>query len=137
MKLGPYRTDATKTLEELSGRSWGDPESAPTPMIETIIRAGKKPLMNCDGREIWLLISQREGFPYILDLVWGMLKRDPLLAFELYEGDVLASLIVAPENVWSSRPEYRAALDGLRARALDAPEEINDMFCEVIARKQG
>jgi hypothetical protein len=137
VKLGPYRTDASKTLEELCGRSGGNPDNAPTPMVEALIRAGKKPLMALDGREIRLLISQREGFPYILDLVWGMLERDPLQAFEHYDGDVLASLILAPEEVWSSRPEYRAALEGLRARALAAPDEINGMFREVLARQRG
>lgn len=106
-------------------------------MVETIIRATKKPLMALDGREIWLLISQREGFPYILDLVWGMLERNPLQAFEHYEGDVLASLILAPEEVWSARSEYQAALDGLRARALAAPDEINDMFREVLGHPRG
>lgn len=132
MKLGPYNTDATKTLEQLTGHDWGDPDSAPTNMVETYIRAGKKPLMNLDGREILLLISQRGGFPYILDLAWHYLADNPLEAFDAYEGDVLAILIRAPEEVWAARPEYRAALDGLRDRALSAPGYISDMFREVL-----
>ena len=134
MKLGPYRTDASKTLEQLTGVDWGEPDSAPTHMVKTIIRAGKKPLDTLNGEEIWLLVSQQEGLPFILDLVWPLIERDPLSYFDKYEGDVLSSLLKAPEAIWAKRPEYRAELESLKQRALTAPNSMNDMFRETLAR---
>jgi len=132
MKLGPYQTDATSTLEQLAGQDWGNPENAPTSMVETIIRAGKKPLGTLSDKEIWFLISQDSGLPFILDLAWPILERDPLHCFLHYEGDVLAKLLRASGDLWAARPEYRAGLKLLKQRALAAPDHINGMFREVL-----
>ena len=135
MGRGSYQTDTSRSLEQLTGYDWGDPEIAPTGMVETIIRACKKPLNALDDEEIGLLISQNEGFPFILDLVWPMLERDPLHCFRHYEGDVLAKLLRAPEEIWAERPTYRAGLEGLKQRALAAPDTAKDMFCDVLEGK--
>jgi hypothetical protein len=132
MKLGPCHTDATKTIEQFTGSDWGDPEEAPTGMIKTIIRAAKKPLATLSDEDIWFLISQGLGQPFILDLVLPILERDPLHCFLHYEGDVLARLLCAGEDVWTARPEYRAALDDLKQRALAGPDYTNDMFRKVL-----
>lgn len=134
MKLGPYNTDTSKTLEQLTVRDWGEPASAPTHMVRTIICAGKKPLATLNGEEIWLLVSQQEGMPFILDLVWPLVVRDPLSCFDKYEGDVLLSLLKAPEAIWAKRPEYRAELEGLKQRALAAPDTVNGIFRQTLAR---
>lgn len=136
MKLGPYNTDASKTLEQLTRQDWGDPAKAPTGMIETVIRACKKPLNALDDEEIRLLIAQDVGFPFILDLVWPILNKDPLYCFRDYEGDVLATLLRVPEDIWLGRPEYRAGLEGLKQRVLAAPDYINDMFRDVVDGKR-
>lgn len=136
MKLGPYQTDASKTLEQLTGHNWGDPASTPTGMVETIIRACKKPLNALDDEEIGLLIAQETGLPFILDLVWPMLEQDPLHCFRHYEGDVLAKLLGAPEAIWAGRPEYQAGLESLKQRALAAPNYVNAMFRDVVEGKR-
>ncbi len=76
------------------------------------------------------------GFPFILDRVWPMLQQDPLHCFRHYEGDVLAKLLRASEDIWAGRPEYRAGLEGLKQRALAAPDYINDMFRDVLEGKR-
>lgn len=131
MKLGPYCTDAAKTIEELSGLNWGDPAEAPTGMVETIIRAAKKPIGTLTDEEIWLLVSQEAGLPFSLDRAWPILMDDPLHCFSHYEGDLLARLLTASSEIWAGRPEYRAALEGLKQRACAAPDTRNHMFRKV------
>lgn len=135
MKLGPYNTDASMTLEQLTGVDWGDPKDAPTNMVETLIQAGKKPLLDLDFEEARLLISQEQGLPFILDYVWPVLQKNPLEAFDLYDGDVLALLIKAPISIWAKRPEYLSELETLKERALASPDYINDMFKEVLEQE--
>ncbi len=134
MKIGPYRIDASMTLAQLTGNDWGDPESAPTHMVATIIRSTTKPLIDLNGEEVWYLISQQDGLPFILDLAWLFLEKNPLQNFWHYEGDVLSTLLRASDSIWEKRPEYREALPSLRERALEAPAYLNDAFRESLTQ---
>ncbi|MEM6492851.1 MAG: contact-dependent growth inhibition system immunity protein [Pseudomonadota bacterium] len=118
------------TLEQLTGYNPGDPADAETGMIEEICRAYKKPLKDLNDGELWLLGSQQDGLPYILDVIWPKLVQDPLHCFENYEGDLLSSLLRAPADLWAQRPEYEAELGALKDRALAAPDYVKDMFIE-------
>ncbi len=122
------QTDLSRSLEDLTGRNAGDPEGAPTPLVEWIIRSWKKPLKNLSDEEIGRLVSQQDGYPYVLDLVWPKLEADPLFEGGYYPGDVLSNLIKADPRIWADRPEYKARLQTLYQRALERPEEENDAF---------
>lgn len=132
MKVNPHNTDTSKTLEELTGQNAGNPADAQTGMIETIIRAWKKPLKELDDRDLWLLGSQQDGLPFVLDVIWPIVQQDPLYCFDKYEGDLLSSFLRAPSDIWVARPEFQAELENLKARALAAPDCINDMFKETL-----
>lgn len=120
--------DPTKTLEDLTGLRVGDPDVAETPLIKWIIRSWKKPLCDLSDDEIGRLVVQRDGFPYILDLVWPKLENDPLFDGGYYPGDVLSSLIKCDPQIWGARPNYQARLDTLYQQALDRNPEENNAF---------
>jgi CDI immunity proteins len=129
------RTDFSLSLEELTGWDVGDPndpENAPTPMIQDILRSWKKPLCQLTDWEIGDLIVQHDGYPYVLDLVWPKLEADPLFDGGHYPGDVLSLLIRADPEIWASRPEYQAGLGSLYQRALERPLDENDTFRETL-----
>ena len=123
-------TDFSLSLEELTGFDAGDPNEAPTPMVEAIIRSWKKPLNQLSDREIGRLVVQHDGYPHVLDLVWPKLEQDPLFEGGYYPGDVLSNLIRADPQIWADRPEYKARLDALFQRALGRPLDENDAFRE-------
>ncbi len=120
--------DPTKTLEDLIGVRAGDPDVAETPLIERVIRSWKKPLCDLSDDEIGRLVVQRDGFPYMLDLVWPKLEHDPLFDGGYYPGDVLSSLIRCEPQVWTARPNYLAQLASLYQRALSSEPEENEAF---------
>lgn len=122
------RFDPSKSLEDLTGLSAGNAAVAETPLIEWVIRSWKKPLRDLSDDEIGRLVVQRDGFPYILDLVWPKLENDPLFDGGYYPGDVLSSLIRCDPQVWAARPNYQAQLESLYQRALDRNLEENDAF---------
>lgn len=122
------RTKLSLTLEELTGFRAGNADDAPTNMVGTIVGAYKKPLNQLSDWEIRFLVSQREGFPYVLDLVWPRLEGDPLFDGGMYPGDVLSSLAAADEDIWADRPEYRARLKALCDQALKRPDYENCAF---------
>lgn len=123
-------TDFDKSLEELTGLIEGDPAEAPTPLVEWIMRSWKKPLSSLTDEEIGRLVVQGYGMPYILDLVWVKLQRDPLFEGSYYPGDVLSNLIRWEKENWKDRPEYEAELKSLYKRAIQRPIEEKDSFLE-------
>lgn len=123
-------TDFDKSLEELTGLIEGDPADPSTPLVEWIRRSWKKPLSSLTDEEIGRLIVQRYGTPYILDLVWIKLQRDPLFEGGYYPGDVLSNLIRWEKEDWNDRPEYEAELKSLYERAIQRPTEEKDSFLE-------
>ncbi|MBU0823012.1 MAG: hypothetical protein KKA44_08620 [Alphaproteobacteria bacterium] len=120
--------DPSKTLEELTGLDAGNPDEAATPLIEWAIRSWKKPLCDLSDDEIGRLIAQKDGFPYILDIVWPKLENDPLFDGGYYPGDVLSNLIRCDPQVWNDRPDYLARLTLLYRRALGRDSDENDAF---------
>jgi hypothetical protein len=114
-------TDLSLSLEELTGLDAGNPDDAPTNMVEAIIRSWKKPLNQLSDEEIGRLVVQHDGYPYVLDLVWPKLESDPLFDGGYYPGDVLSSLIRADPEIWADRPQYKARLDALYRAALERP----------------
>ena len=125
-----HRTDFSLTLEQLTGFDAGNPDNAPTNLVEAIIRSWKKPLDQLSDDEIGELVVQHDGYPYVLDLVWPKLESDPLFDGGHYPGDVLSNLIRAPDDIWTDRPEYQRRLETLYRRALERPDDENDAFRE-------
>jgi len=123
-------TDLTLSLEQLTGKNVGNPEDAPTPLVEWIYRSWKKPLNSLSDEEVGRLILQRDGFPYVLDLVWPKLRADPLFLGGYYEGDVLFSLIRAEDEIWFGREWYRDELETLFKAAMERPSYERFGFME-------
>ncbi|AOG03953.1 hypothetical protein BSY19_3390 [Bosea sp. RAC05] len=128
MMIGP--TNLSLTLEQLTGTDVGSVDEASTNMVGDLIGAWKTPLDQLTGREIRLLISQQDGYPYVLDLVWPMLEDDPLLEAEFYPGDILSSLMRADDTAWRDRPNYKRRLKALYERALRRPDDETEALRE-------
>ncbi|MCG6119569.1 MAG: contact-dependent growth inhibition system immunity protein [Blastomonas sp.] len=122
--------DFDKSLEDLTGLIEGNPDEAPTPLVGWIRRSWKKPLRSLTDEEIGRLIRQRYGIPYILDVVWIRLRRDPLFEGGSFPGDVLSNLIRWEKENWKDRPEYEAELKSLYERAIQRPIQEKDGFLE-------
>lgn len=123
-------TDLSLSLEQLFGVDAGNSEDAPTMLVEAIIKSWKKPLDKLSNEEIGRLVVQHDGYPYVLDLVWPKLEKDPLFQGGYYPGDVLSNLIRAEQRIWAQRPQYEARIQMLYERALSQPLDDCDTFRE-------
>ena len=84
--------DTSLSLEQLEG-SWGDIETAPTSLVRRCITASKVPLRDLTSEHLRLLIGQEFSLNYLLPLALPLLEKSPLLAGDLYEGDLLNSVL--------------------------------------------
>jgi hypothetical protein len=104
--LGNMR-DETRTLEELDGENWGEPATAPTPMVARCLRSRRTPLRELSHADLRLLISQQIGLQHLVPKALALICDDVLLAAEFYPGDLLTSLLRVNAHYWSQNSAQR------------------------------
>lgn len=122
--------DRSKSLQELEGADWGDPETAETTMIGRVLALRRRPLKDLSNGEVRLAITQQVGFPFVLELAIERLRPDPLLEADFYPGDVLAALVRLDEQDWAGRNDLREALAKLFRQAMTQSSDEADAFRE-------
>jgi hypothetical protein len=90
-----------RTLEELDGQNWGEPETAPTEMVARCLRLRRTPLQALGHGDLRLLIGQQIGLRYLVPRALELLSNNPLMAAEYYPGDLLCALLRADKSYWS------------------------------------
>jgi hypothetical protein len=126
----PTKIDRSKSLEQLDGQDWGDPETAETPMISRVLALRRKPLRELTDGELRLAVGQKVGFPIILELAIERLRADPLIEGDYHPGDFLAALVRVDEEVWDGRDDLRAGVAALFRQAMEQSTEEADAFRE-------
>jgi hypothetical protein len=122
--------DQSKSLQEIDGDDWGDPETAETPMIGRVLALRRKPLRDLDDGEVRLAVGQKVGFPIVLEVAIRRLRADPLIEGDYYPGDVLAALVRLDEVDWGGRDDLRSELEALFRQAMEQSTEDTDAFRE-------
>jgi hypothetical protein len=106
--------DEYRTLEELDDQNWGEPETAPAPMVARCLRLRRAPLHSLSQGDLRLLISQKIGLKYILPKAMKSISENALLEAEYYPGDLLCALLQIDTDYWS---QQRAELKWLMSVA--------------------
>lgn len=120
----------SKSLQELDGVDWGDPESAETPMIGRVLALRRKPLADLTNGEVRLAVSQKVALPWVLELAIERLRTDPLLEGDYYPGDLLSALVRLEEEEWGGRADLRPDLKELFRQAMEQAGDDADAFRE-------
>ena len=110
--------DDQQNLQELEGKNWGDPESAPTPMVARRLRLRRTPLRALTGDDLRLLIDQKIGLEYVIPKALELLCGDAMVEVGLYRGDLLSALLRVDNNYWSQNPTEREWFASLARRVV-------------------
>jgi hypothetical protein len=103
----PPLPDVSKTLEQLDGQIWGEPEWQSHLVLECH-RLRRVPLREFTPANLRIMIGQSIGLEYLVPLAMQLLSSDPLLDAELYAGDLLSALLRSDAAIWSAHPQWRA-----------------------------
>lgn len=93
--------DVRRTLQQLDGQDWGDPESAPTGMVARCLRLRRTPLKDISRGDLRLLVSQNIGTEVLVPMALRHVSDDPLMETEYYPGDLLGALFRVEKAYWS------------------------------------
>ncbi|MCP4619211.1 MAG: hypothetical protein GY844_22580 [Bradyrhizobium sp.] len=97
--------DEYRTLEELDGQNWGEPETAPTPMVARCLRLRRTPLHLLRQSDLRLLIGQKIGLKYVVPKAMAIISKDALIETEHFPGDLLCALLKIDSDYWSQKTE--------------------------------
>jgi CDI immunity proteins len=87
---------ADKTLDELEGEVWGEPEWH-SGLVIRCHQLRTKPVDEFSIGDLQIMIGQKIGLPHLMPRAIEALKRDPLAEGDYYPGDLLNSVIGATE----------------------------------------
>ncbi|MBB5122960.1 contact-dependent growth inhibition system immunity protein [Streptomyces eurocidicus] len=95
----------TSSLEELEGVRRPPPPADATRLVATAHDLRRRPIGTLDAEGLRLLITQDVGLPYLLPLAVELLRADPLVEGDLYEGDLLSAALTRAASAWSEVPD--------------------------------
>ncbi len=110
-----------KTLEELENDIWPAP-SERTSLIDRCHRLRKKPLGYFSPGDVRVMISQDIGAAFLMPLALALLRQDPMVCGDYYEGDLLMAALRVDADHFRSRPDWAADLAAACVRAVPAIE---------------
>lgn len=119
-----------RSLQDLEGADWGDPQSAETQMIARVLALRRKPLATLTNAELRLAVGQRVGLTILLDIAVEKVRENPLLECDFYPGDLLAALVRLDDKDWGSRTDLRSEVAACFEDVMERPGEDADTFRE-------
>jgi CDI immunity proteins len=115
-----------QTLEQLENEIWGEPEYH-SHLVLTCHSLHKKPIDQFTAADLRIMIGQNFGTKYLMPQALNILKSEPLIASELYEGDLLSSLVTLPKEYWNEHPEHVSQAREIASNAIKLMKEQEDI----------
>jgi len=104
------QVDLTKTLEDLEGEYWDEPNFASSLVIQ-VHQLRKKPLCELNNEDLRLLIGQQINLHLILPLALEKLIQNPFGSGDLYIGDLFCSVLKVDQEYWEDHRGLKNELD--------------------------
>ncbi len=120
---GLTRADRARTLQELEGSDWGEPEIA-SHLAVTCHRLRRIPLREFTTEDTRIMIGQGIGLPYLVPLALGHLEENPLAGGDYYPGDLLHAVLRIDASFWQNRPNLRDAVEAVVRRGVPLPKNL-------------
>lgn len=114
--MTPRLPDVSKTLEQLDGQIWDEPEYQSHLVLECH-RLRRVPLREFTPANFRIMVGQSIGLEFLAPLALQLLADNPLLDAKLYAGDLLSATLQSDSASWSAHPDLRTILASLAEAA--------------------
>ena len=98
--------DRNKSLQELEGKDWGEPDFNSNLVIECH-RLRRVPLRDLTPGNVCRMIGQHIGLPYLIPIALELLQADPFTEGDFYRGDLLKAVLLADSRFWIANSELQ------------------------------
>lgn len=117
--------DLTKSLDELEGCDWGEPEYN-SGLIIKVHKLRRTPLKDFTDEDMRLMILQQISLDYLLPIAFTRLNINPLISGDLYTGDLFCAILNIDQHYWLRNHKLKHELDDLIDKYEDTVNIIND-----------
>ena len=118
------------TIYEFEQIFWGDPAPDATYLVETCHRLRRKPLNTFNIEDYRILIGQGIALNLLIPSALEILKTNIAAEGDLYEGDLLASVLSSEKAFWQDHLEMKQNL------ILTVRENMNELIDREIMDRQ-
>ncbi len=112
-------SDPNRTLEELEGENWGEPDYE-SHLVTECHRLRRVPLNEFTAENLRIMIRQNIGLPQLVPLALERLRVEPLTEGDFYPGDLLESVLRSSPELWREHPDLRHPVQQIADRALES-----------------
>ena len=121
-------TDVARTLQELEGVAWAEPEWQ-SGLVTRCHKLRKKPLEDLTVGDLQTLLGQNIGARFLVPLALKVLEANPFAEGDYYPGDLLRSMLQSLDVYWKKQQEqllrFHAVVD-LASEQLAREEDASD-----------
>ncbi len=114
----------SKTLENLEKDFWGEP-TYDSHLVKTCHRLRQKLLQEFDTEDLRIMIGQNIGLKYLIPMALETLKDNVLAEGDLYEGDLLKSVLTSDKDFWENEKDNFEDLEKLIRENEDLIREMD------------
>jgi CDI immunity proteins len=102
-----------KSLEVLENHNWGDSTNAPTNLVKRCIELSKVSVDTFTLGDLRVMVGQKLGLKYLIPIAIERLQSNIFIDAELYEGDLLESVLKIDSSFWDKNEHYWTQLNEL------------------------
>lgn len=117
-----FHFDRNKTLQELDGEEWGEP-NFDSHLVIACHELRKKPLSSFSIEDLRIMIGQNIGLEYLVPLALENLDDNIFAEGVYYCGDLIDVVLKVSKEFWESNPTYKNDIEHLidkNIRTLDS-----------------
>ena len=118
--------DINKSIEELTGEDWGNPQYD-SYLVTTIHSLRRKPLKDFSTEDFRIYIGQHFDLEYLLPLALNQLSENPFLEGDFYVGDLLHNVVQIGKIFWQENPVLLSQLKSIIENAERLLEQLDEV----------
>ena len=128
---------SSRSLQDLEGEDWGDPETAPTHLVRRCLAARRQPIGDLPLDDVRCLIGQGIGLPYLLPRALDAVEADPLIDSGVgYPGSLLCTVLRTKMEFWREWPELMRRIVDLLRGLNEPPKPVDEAVREFRLRME-
>jgi hypothetical protein len=118
--------DLSKSLQELDGEDWGEPDY-PSHLVTECHRLRRVPLKDFRPGDLRIMIGQRICMEFLMPLALEHLRRNPITEGDLYPGDLLSAVFRAGSPFWRQYPGLRDEVSAIATEVASGISNDHDL----------
>ena len=116
--------DINKSLDELEGTTWGEPDFQSSLTLRCH-ELRKKKLKDFSAGDLRVMIGQKISIEYLVPLALETLVTNPFVAGDIYHGDLLIQVLEIDKQFWNQNGDLSFELKEVISIAKETLETIS------------